>query len=384
MNRHTQIALMRRVFAHLRAGTTDSAAGVERNAAAAYAGREWLAREQAVLFRRYPLAMGLACQLRQPGDYLTHDLSGLPILIVRGEDGRIGAFVNACAHRGARVADGSGNRRQLACPYHGWTYRLDGSLRGIPDERSFPGVDKCTHGLRPLPAAEHDGLIWVVPDPDAPPAIDIAAHLGAELDAELASFGLAGYHHYETRLITRAMNWKLAIDTFLEPYHLAVLHRQTVAPLFQANLCLFDAFGPHLREVLPRRSLDALAAQPEEQWDLIAHNTLVYVLFPNTVFVVQVDHVETWRVFPVPGRPGECAMHLDFYAPDPIDTDSARGHWARNMDLTIRTVCAEDFPACEGMQFGFDAGARSEVVYGCNEPALAHYQRSVRAVVAGA
>lgn len=382
MNKQTQIRLMHRVFEHLKAGTTDLSPDIERNSVASYASPQWLAREEATLFRHYPLAMGFSCQLPKPGDYMTNDLSGMPIVIVRREDGGIGAFLNACAHRGARVVEGQGNRRNLVCPYHGWAYRLDGSLRGVPDERSFPGVDKCTHGLRPVPVAEHGGMIWVVPSPDADPKLDIAAFLGPELDAEIQAFGLPNYHHFETRLITRKMNWKLALDTFLEPYHLAVLHRNTVAPLFQANVCLFDAFGPHLREVLPRRSLDGQKGLPEEQWDCIAHNTLVYVLFPNTVFVVQVDHIETWRVFPVKGKVDECVMYLDFYSPNPIDTDSARGYWGRNMDLTIRTVCEEDFPACEGMQVGFNALARTEVIYGRNEPALAHYERCIREAVA--
>lgn len=382
MNRQTQLRLMRRVFEHLEAGTTDRSAQIERNPVAHYASAQWLAREEAVLFRRFPLAMGFSCQLPASGDYLTHDLSGMPILIARGENGRIGAFLNACAHRGARVAEGQGCRRNFVCPYHGWAYGLDGSLRGIPDEQSFPGVDKCTHGLRPLPVAEHLSMIWVQPDPEAALELDVAAFLGPELDAELAAYDLASYHHFETRLITRKMNWKLAIDTFLEPYHIAVLHRNTVAPLFHANLCLFDAFGPHLREVLPRRSLDTQKGVPEEQWEFIPHNTLVYVLFPNMVFVVQVDHIETWRVFPVKGKADECVMYLDFYSPNAIDTDSARGYWGRNMDLTIRTVCEEDFPACEGMQFAFNAGGRQDIIYGRNEPALAHYQRCIREAVA--
>jgi phenylpropionate dioxygenase-like ring-hydroxylating dioxygenase large terminal subunit len=376
MNRDTQVQLMTRVLRHLAEGTTDLAPAVQRNAIGSYASPDRLAQEEALLFRRYPLVFAMSCQLPHPGDRLTHDLTGTPVLVVRGEDGRIRAFVNACSHRGARVADG-GHGRNLVCPYHGWTYNLEGELKGIPDQGSFPGVDKCAHGLVSLPVAERNGMIWVVPDPGAPPDLDIGAYLGG-LDAELGTFDMAGHHHYECREIRRRMNWKLAIDTFLEPYHLGVLHRRTVAPLFISNVCLFDAFGPHLREVLPRRSLETQRDLPSAAWDFIAHNTLVYVLFPNTVFVVQVDHVETWRVFPVKGRVDECVMHLDFFTPDPIDTDSARKYWSRNMDLTLRTVCEEDFPACEGMQLGFASGAREALVYGRNEPALAHFQRSVR------
>jgi phenylpropionate dioxygenase-like ring-hydroxylating dioxygenase large terminal subunit len=381
MQKEIQLKLMRRVLAHIEQGTTDLGPDIERNTSESYASEQRLAREESILFRNHPLVMALSCQMPARGDYVTNDLTGMPILVVRGDDGRVRAFVNSCAHRGARVAEGHGNRRSLTCPYHGWSYNLEGCLRGIPDQRNFPGVEKSTHGLAPLPAAERNGMVWVLPNPDAPPDLDIGAYLGQPLDDELASYGVDKYHHYETRVIKRKMNWKLAIDTFLEPYHLGVLHRNTVAPLFYSNVCLFDAFGQHLREVLPRRSLETQKDLPEAAWEFVPNNTLVYVLFPNTVFVVQVDHIETWRVFPVKGKVDECEMFLDFFSPNPIDTDSARRYWSRNMDVTIRTVCEEDFPTCEGMQFAFNASPRKEVVYGRNEPALAHFQRAIREAV---
>lgn len=383
MNRDLQVALMRKVFAHLNAGTTDLAEDVWRQPIEGYTNPQRLARETEALFRRYPLLMGMSCQLREPGDYLTDHFAGIPILLVRGKDGRVRAFHNVCRHRGARLAEGCGKRpKSFVCPYHGWSYDLDGKLRGIPDERNFPGVARERHGLTPLPVAERHGLLWVQPSRGHDGVeIDVQRYLGVALDAELASYGLDRFHHYETRVIRRRMNWKLVIDTFLEPYHLGVLHRNTVAPLFIPNLCLFESFGPHLRETLPRRSIETQRNAPESEWDFIAHNTLVYVLFPNTVFVVQVDHVETWRVYPNEGRVNECVMYLDFYVPEPIDSDSARHHWERNMDLTVRTVCEEDFPISEGMQQGFQSGAQSHVTYGRNEPALAHFERAVSAAL---
>lgn len=377
MNQELQISLMRQVLKHLEAGTTDLAESVQRNSAESYTSSLRLQQEEAILFQRYPLLMGLSCQMPNPGDRLTNDLTGTPILLVRGEDGAVRAFRNACRHRGARVAGGLGTGRNLVCQYHGWTYELDGRLRAIPDHRNFPGVELASHSLEQLPVAERHGMIWAQPSClDGQVRADVQSHLGG-LDAEIASYGLERYHHYECREIRRQMNWKLAIDTFLEPYHLGVLHRRTVGPLFFSNLCLFEPFGPHLREVLPRRSVETQRALSESEWDFLAHNTIVYVLFPNTVFVVQVDHVETWRVFPIKGRADECVMHLDFYVPEPIDSDSARRHWQRNMDLTIATVCEEDFPTCEGMQQGFRTGASQEILYGRNEPALAHFQKSV-------
>jgi len=383
MRSEQRTQLMRRVLLHLDAGTTDVAEGVYRNPTSSYTDPDRLAREERVLFRELPLVMGMSCQIPKAGDRFTNDMTRTPILVMRGEDGTVRAFVNACSHRGARVAHGCGHGRNVVCPYHGWTYGLDGGLRGIPDQRNFPGVDRAARGLVPLPAAERNGMIWVVPNPGSKGTLDVAAYLGA-LDDEIGSFGLERYHHYETREIRQRMNWKLGIDTFLESYHLGALHRNTVAPLLISNLSLFEPFGRHLREVFPRRSVETQRNVPESEWDFVTHNLLVYVLFPNTVFVVMADHVQVWRMFPAAGSADECALLLDFFVPEPILTDSARGHWSRNMDLTIRTVCEEDFPTCEGMQRGFASGARGEVLYGRNEPALAHFQRGVEEAVAAA
>ncbi len=381
-----QRSLMRRALAHVASGTTDVAESVFLNPASSYTDPKQLAAECELLFRRKPLLMGMSCQLPEPGDCITDDLSGVPVLIVRGQDRKVRAFLNVCTHRGARVVEGAGSRRAMSCPYHGWTFALDGTLAGIPDQRSFPGIDPAKYGLTPLPCAERNGMIWVVPtpSPDGSSELDAAAYLDA-LDPEFAALKLEGYHHYQTRVIRHKMNWKLVVDTFLEPYHFAVLHRNTIAPLFYSNVCLFDAIGPHLREVLPRRSLETQKDLPEDQWNYIAHNTIVYVLFPNTVFVVQIDRVETWRVFPVDGKVDECVMHLDFFIPNPIDSDSARRHWERNMDLTVRTVCDEDFPTGEGIQRNLSLGLRKHTVFGLNEPALAHFEQTIsKHVTAGA
>ncbi len=380
MDQATQIALTKQVFAHLDNKTTDRADEHYLNPITVYTDPERLRREKQVLFRQYPLLMGLSCQLPGAGSYLTDDNTGLPILVLRDEAGGVNAFLNVCRHRGAKVANGCGHAgKRLVCPYHAWTYDLQGRLTGIPDQGSFAGLEAEQHGLTPLPAEERDGFIWVLPSPGE--ALDLDAHLGA-LGPELAGFGLAGYHHYETRVLNHRFNWKILIDTFLEPYHFGPLHRDTVAPIFFPNLCLFEAFGRHLRETLPRRTIVELRDRPEPEWDLIKHTALIYVLFPNTVFVMQADHAEIWRVYPVGEKADESIIYLEFYIPEPATTDSARRHWDRNMDLTLRTVLDEDFPISEGIQFGFASGAQEHLVLGRNEPALAYFQRQVADAIA--
>lgn len=382
MDQSLQIALARQLFAHIDAGTTCLADDVATNPVASYTDPERLERELGILFRRYPLLMGLSNRIPEPGDYFADDNCGVPILVVRDHDGEVRAFLNVCRHRGAQVARGCGHvKRTFVCPYHGWSYDSRGKLVGIPDGRNFEGVDRETHGLVALPAGERFGCIWVQPEPGS--TMDVDEALG-DLGSELASYGFESYLHYTTRVLRRRMNWKMLIDTFLEPYHFGVLHPTTVAPLFLHNICLFHPFGLNMRETLPRQSIVEMRELPESEWDLVKHTAIVYLLFPNSVIVMQRDHAEVWRIFPVEGRVDECVAFLEFYIPEPATSESAHEHWRRNLDLTLRTVEEEDFPTGEGIQRGLMSGAQTHLTYGRNEPALQHWQRCVCAAVDGA
>jgi len=382
MEHSLQVALSRELFEHIDAGTTCLADDIATNPVVTYTDQALLDRELSTLFRRYPLMMGLSCRIPEPGDYFTDNNSGIPILIVRDEKGEVRAFLNVCRHRGAQVARGCGRmKRAFVCPYHGWSYDDGGKLVGIPDSRNFEGVDRESHGLVPLPACERFGCIWV--RPQAGKRFDIARELNG-LGPELASYGFENYHHYTTRVLRKKMNWKMLIDTFLESYHFGVLHKETVAPIFLHNVCLFHPFGYHMRETLPRRSIIDMRSLPESEWDLVKHSAIVYILFPNSVIVMQSDHAEVWRVFPVGRRIDETVAFLDFYVPEPAATASAHEHWKRNLDLTLRTVEEEDFPTGESIQLGMASGAQTHVTYGRNEPALQHWQKSVAAAVNGA
>ena len=381
MDHSLQVSLARELFAHIDAGSTCLADGIDTNPIDTYTDTDRLNREMRTLFRGYPLMMGLGCRIPRPGDYFTDENCGLPMLIVRGDDGGVRAFLNVCRHRGAQVARGCGNiERNFICPYHGWSYDSRGKLVGIPDGRNFDGLDRESHGLVALPTVERFGCIWVRAEPGAD--FDMEKELNG-LGPELESYGFDGYHHYTTRVLRRRMNWKMVIDTFLEPYHFGVLHPGTVAPIFLHNVCLFHPFGHHMRETLPRRSIEEMRALPEREWDLVKHSAIVYILFPNAVIVMQGDHAEVWRVFPANGRVDESVIFLDFYIPELATTEKAHGHWQRNLDLTLRTVEEEDFPIGESIQRGLRAGAQTHLTYGRNEPALQHWQRSVRSAVDG-
>lgn len=266
-------------------------AAIYRNPTSDYTCPEQAERERKRLFRDYPLVIGLSCQLRQPGDFLTDELSGVPILVVRTNSGAVRGFLNVCRHRGARVAQGCGSgKKAFVCPYHAWTYDLEGRLRKIAPSESFPDLSTEDYSLVPLPAEEKYGLIWVRPTPG--PEFDPDSLLDG-LGPELAAYKLETASLYQTSLLHKHMNWKLVIDTFLETWHIGTLHRKTVASIFQPNINVFDAFGRNGRFILPRRSILELKGQPQGQWDLLRHSAVIYLLFPNTLVVWQGDHVET-------------------------------------------------------------------------------------------
>ena len=372
-----QIKLGHQLLDYIDSRSTAMAPDLYRQPVHEYIKADVAATEQRRLFRALPMCVGLSDLLAQAGSYQTHDVSGLPILLTRNDQGKVQAFLNVCRHRGARVAEACGKAHALVCPYHAWSYDLDGRLKARPADSAFDGAPHSSHGLTPLAAEERDGMIWVMPRTDTPLKLD--QHLGS-LDAELANFELAGFHHYESRTLTRRMNWKLLVDTFLESYHFCVLHKDSICPIFHANLGAFDHWGPHFRLVSPRKSIEQIRKQAAPQWNLLPHIVSIYVLFPNTVLVWQLDHVELWQIYPGASADESTAL-LSLYTPQPALTDSAKRHWDKNMDLVVHVVEKEDFPVGEGIQHGFRSGAHQHILFGRNEPGLIHFHRCVSAAL---
>lgn len=379
MRKETGIALTHRALKLVEQGDTTRADDLYMSPVESYICKDWLAQEKEILFKDYPLLMAFSCDLPNAGDFITNDEVGVPLLVIRDDNGQINAFFNTCQHRGSKLVNGCGRAKGgLICPYHAWTYELDGQLKFIPDAVSFPGINKAERSLVSLPVVEKYGIIWVCPTPGK--TFDIDTQLGG-LDSgmvdDLRNFGFQDYHPYAQRRMHCKMNWKLLLDTFLEPYHFGPLHATTVGPLVHHNMCLLDTYGQNLREAVIRRSIDGLKNQPEDTWDFPLHSALVYMLFPNAGLIMQRDHVELWRSYPVADKPDECIVQMDYYIPELAETQSAKDHWERNMDLAINTVIKEDIPGVEGIQVGLSSGALSHSTFGRCEPALIHFQREI-------
>ena len=371
MQHQTQAALIRRIFAHMDAGTTDRGAAavspVER-----YISAERLKREQEMI-RALPVMLCASSRVATPGDWFTHDLSGVPVLVVRGQDGKLRAFLNACRHRGVRVADGpcGRGRRNFVCPYHSWTYDLDGSLRGLPHPQEFPDLDRAVHGLVALPVAEACGLVWVVTSAGA--GLDIRAWLGPMAD-DLRSFGYDRFVQHAERRFDVKHDWKLVADGNLEAYHFQYLHRDTIAGLFQDNRMVADAFGDHWRVVLPKKSIETLRTLPEDQWRLADHCNIIYYFFPNTMFLFIGDHatvISTW-----PRGVGASTIDSITLVPEAPVTENARSHWDKNVKI-FWDALDEDFALMESMQSTFASGANQVLAFGRSEFCSAGFEAAV-------
>jgi phenylpropionate dioxygenase-like ring-hydroxylating dioxygenase large terminal subunit len=310
--------------------------------------------------------------VKNPGDYFADALSPVPILVVRNHRAELRAFANICRHRGSRLAEGCGSQAAgFICPYHAWNYDTDGNIVAIPDEFGFEGLDRGAHALVRFPVEERYGLVWVLPSAEA--KMDLDLHLGG-LREDLASYGIDDFALVEQRVLRRKMNWKLVSDTFWEAYHIKVLHKSTVAPLFVRNLALYDGFGLCHRLIGIRNSIEKLRDIPEAKWDLVPHATILMNLFPNTICVMQSDHVETYRVFPARDRIDESITEVSVLTPP---ADSKNPKWSKVMDLLVGVI-EQDFAVGEQIQRNFESGVLNEVVYGRYEPALEHFHAAIR------
>lgn len=372
MNRETQRALIDRINVHRAAGRgTDTADASKVMPTTVYTDPGRFGAERAMIARE-PNLVGLSGLLPGPNTYATVMVGDSPVALTRNADGELTAMLNVCSHRGAEVASGCGAAKRLTCPYHGWTYHFDGSSAARRRGEYFDDVPPA--GLTRLPVVEADGLIWVSADPNG--HIDPQPLQGAE--AELAPFDLADYRLFDSHAFTRSLNWKLAVDTFCESYHVGSLHRTTLAPMIYSDFALFDRFGSHGRMVSTRRSFDELDGTPRSEWSLLAHAVILYFITPGTVLIYQQDHAQLYQSRPG-SSPDEAHLSVSLYVPP--DSPRSERHWTRNFELLIEVTDTEDFTTAAGMQRGFHTAAHDSVVFGRNEPALHHFHDSLETLL---
>lgn len=334
--------------------------------------------ELEVLFRRFPLGLAHASEVAAPGAYVLREVAGVPVILLRGEDGRVRALLNACRHRGARLLDEArGCASRLVCPYHAWTYRNDGSLLHQPWAEGFADLDSGVLGLTEFPCAERCGVIWVALTPHA--RFDAACWF-ASVDADLHAAGLATHVVFETREVTVQANWKVVNDAFMEAYHFRFVHRNSVYPLYFDNQGVFTARGAHYHYFLPHRSILTLDRIPREHWRLRDHALQVLQLFPATTVQILPDHAFLHTL--IPDGPGRTLTRSSMLIPEPADTAAAQQHWRRNYAMVVSAL-DEDHAMAERVQRGIASGLNADLHFGRYECGITHMHEAFDAALDG-
>jgi len=341
--------------------------------AAIYTSQELFARERTYV-RDAPQLVGYRSELPEPGSYATKQVMDVPVLLTRDDDGRVRAFQNVCAHRQAKVAQGCGVAERFTCPYHAWSYNKVGKLVTAPGRDGFPTAAAKGTGLTELPATEHAGFLWVGLNPDAGP-LDIAAHLG-DLGPELASWGIGDWNPVGEKVLDAPVNWKLALDTFGENYHFASVHQNTFALLARSNQALFDTYGPHHRLIFPLQNITELADKPESEWEPLHNFVVIYAIFPNIVMSVTFINGEIFRVYPGEHAGHSVTVHQNATTLDTSD-EAGRAGADDIFDYAHASVRDEDYLLAARVQANMASGARTNVVFGRNEPGLHHRHTSM-------
>ncbi len=374
-------ALTRRALAHFEQGTTDQADSTMAIPVAAYVDPERYQREVERIFKHLPLALALSIELPAPGDYRAMQVLDVPVIVVRGKDGTVRAFLNACRHRGARVCEpGQGRARVFTCPYHAWAYDVHGRLISRYAAETFGEVDHATLGLTELACAERAGLVYVMLTPGE--SFDIDDWLG-DFAAELETLKLDTWSIFETRELP-GPGWKVALDGYLEAYHHNSLHGKTVGKLTVGNLLVLDTWGPHQRLTFGRKSLGTLVGVPESEWDVNAHIRLIHNCFPNlSISGILGDHCLVSQIFPGPTPASTTTRQVVLVAEPPQDA-AARAASELFSAMVLQAVRDEDYAVGATIQDGLNSGANTEFLLGRNEPAVQNYHRAVARFMADA
>jgi phenylpropionate dioxygenase-like ring-hydroxylating dioxygenase large terminal subunit len=366
----SDVEIVHRILAHIDAGTTDEG-DAWREPVEAYVNPARFADELRLL-RSMPSVYVPSAAIPNPGDHVERVAFGVPLFALRDTDRRVRVFRNACRHRGMAIVDGSGCSHALVCRYHGWTYRLDGSLAHVPHAEGFPDLDMSSRGLVEVASHEVDGLVVIDPL-DARDAASQGLTDGSPWRDKL----LPAERLFYTQSTVRAMNWKVLVEQFLEGYHIRSTHRDTFYPLQYDDLNVVETFGPNSRITFPYRNIERLRDRPESTWTVGARVTFVYHLFPNVMLATFPDQVLAVVIDPIDidhttvttygmAGPGVVAER----AP----TGGGRGLLAEG--------ALEDNAMSAGVQQGFHADANAFVEFGRHESAIGHFHATLDARLA--
>lgn len=345
---------------------------------------EFFERERAAIFRQSWQVVCHVSDVPRPGDFHSLEFLGESLVVLRGDDNELRAFHNVCRHRAARLLDGSKGHcgRRITCPYHAWTYALDGRLVGVPDRQAFPTLDTTRHGLAPLDLEVFMGFVFVRLEPGLPSVREMAAPYAEEMALyrmeELVPQG-------RVTLRPRQVNWKNVGDNYSDGLHITVAH-PGLTRLFGRSYGVeaqpwIDKMWGSLREepssnwserlyqhYLPEVS--HLPPQRQRQW-------VYFKLWPNIAFDIYPDQIDFMQFLPV--SPTQTLIREIAY----VHPDSRREmRAARYLNWRInRRVSIEDKALIERVQAGMASSSYAVGPLSEGEVSLRSFGRRMRSLI---
>jgi choline monooxygenase len=360
------VQIVRRVLAHIDAGTTDEGEAW-REPVENYLDPARFADELRLL-RSLPSVFIPSAAIPYSGDHVERVCFGTPLCAVRGNDGRARVFRNACRHRGMPLVEGTGCSHALVCRFHGWTYRLDGSLAHVPHADAFPELNMSARGLVEVTSKEVGGLIVIgAVDPTAGQSSMAALNDGSPWRDKL----LPAERMADENSVVLQINWKVLVEQFLEGYHIRSTHHETFFPVQYDDLNVVETFGPNSRITFPFRNIERLRDRPESQWTIERRATFVYQLFPTAMLATFPDQVIVIVVDPIDLDHSRIATY-NLSTPEIVEAQ----HGDTASTLLQRGVL-EDNEMSAGVQRGLRAGANAFVEFGRHESAIGHFHTAL-------
>jgi phenylpropionate dioxygenase-like ring-hydroxylating dioxygenase large terminal subunit len=334
------------------------------------------ARAEIALMKTLPLAVAHCSELPEPGDFITRELLGIPLILSRQADGSVQSFLNMCSHRGGRVEiEAQGRRRVFSCRYHGWSFDAQGGgLRTVPFQSSFDPIDRDSHGLERFKTEQRHGLIFV--DFSNNTARSLADYLGPEVDAQLEPWQLDQSVIVIDKTFTLDVNWKLVIDGATDIMHPQFLHPGGVGDLIESNLGVDRNYGRHQQHFGARRKLRTLVEQgaaPEAGTRYIASNL---ALFPNLLVITAPEHIECWTVYPH-DDPGRSTVNIRFYVRRSILSPEIEARVHKSWEILSHAASKEDWPMEEWIQQNAKAQPRGTFRYARSDVTCQHLHRQL-------
>ena len=294
-------------------------------------------------------------QLRESGNYVTTEIAGEPIVIVRGNEGEVRGFFNVCRHHAAAVmTETAGRANQMRCPYHGWTYSLEGELKGTPDFTGVCDFDRLANGMVPVEIGTWQNWFFVKIDRGRYPQLngaqsDLNDFLGNDLIAQFRELDISKLSWFEQRRYILNCNWKVFVDNYLDGgYHVPHLHKGLDSVLDYSNYTIEN--GEHF--CLQSSPIASTRKNDEVSAVRTGKRALYYWLYPNFMINCYEGMMDTNLVRPLAIDRTEVVF--DFYFADISETMRERNLASINVGEMIQQ---EDVDICESVQRGLQSRA---------------------------